>query len=102
MNQNLTSLTKTRSAQKDKNAAQRMDKEIRILKEKIAKMRVLNDLECELLTLTRLRERFRALRAEAEKEIKTRYPDDDYKSSDNNTDYISDSDNSMDSHSDIK
>ncbi|KAL7320660.1 hypothetical protein PS15m_000526 [Mucor circinelloides] len=69
MNQNLTSLTKTRSAQKDKNAAQRMDKEIRILKEKIAKMRVLNDLECELLTLTRLRERFRALRAEAEKEV---------------------------------
>ncbi|KAK4521303.1 Serine--tRNA ligase, mitochondrial [Mucor velutinosus] len=63
-------ISKTSSLQGEKREVQQLDEEIQIMKEKLAKMKVLNGLELELATLALLRNQYRSVRIKTENKMK--------------------------------
>ncbi|OAD05787.1 hypothetical protein MUCCIDRAFT_106342 [Mucor lusitanicus CBS 277.49] len=105
MSQTQVTINKKDSLQEERKELQLLDEEIHIMKEKVAKMKVLNQLELELATTALLRQQYRYHRVKAEKQMrdldeKHRVTKNDATESNGDEDS---SDDSMDSdNSDIK
>lgn len=72
MSQTQVTINKKDSLQEERKELQLLDEEIHIMKEKVAKMKVLNQLELELATTALLRQQYRYHRVKAEKQVGNR------------------------------
>ncbi|GAN05810.1 hypothetical protein MAM1_0102d05285 [Mucor ambiguus] len=101
MSQTQITISNINSLEEERREVQQMDEEIQIMKEKQAKMKVLNELELELATLALLRQQYRFVRLKTENKMKELYRED-RKLLQNKSEDVDDSDDSLDSNLDIK
>ncbi|KAL9551531.1 hypothetical protein MBANPS3_004228 [Mucor bainieri] len=106
MKQTQVTVRKTNLLDNERVEVQQMDAEIQIMKEKVAKMRTLNELELELTTLALLRQQYRSHRFRAEEKTRELDREEQKKVKNENKKPNSDDDDSDDSvdsdHSDFR